>query len=327
MGLRVPVLAQCWSWTPRGITETMVFDSTSLIWTAFDESRGQPALLIRNTLNTYPLQLWHYDGLKWMISWDGIVTPPSGHFVEPVGLYFDRRQNSLIMIAYITYDFEIVALDAFRFDQNHGWLFIAEAESCGRTQDDILPIYDSRRERAVLILPNCGGADYFLEFDGYQFYNIYIDRSVYDFKHGVAGYNPDTGHIVFFGNNQKSNPQQAETYEYDGCTWIEVETSDKPSETSDFVSGLIYSAELNAMIIVSLDYINGSEVKTWMYKDREWKMLPCGSNPDLWYNSKMAWDPRNDRAYLICGYVHDGKISMLTWKLEKRSHCRPVSKP
>ena len=223
LNLTCPAGAECWRWTTNGKPADMDYGFRSLFWMAFDKQRGQPSILFRKDYS-YDLELLHYDGRTWQKSWEGYITPPSGFFAGPIGLYFDRNQNTLILIAGIIYDFEIGSLAAFKYVKGQGWIYIAETGNCYIFGYDVLPVYDTKRARAVLILSYCSEGYFFVEFDGFQFHYIEINRNDFAFDAGVAGYNADTGNVVFFGHNRSSLTWEAESYEYDGSSWAKIET-------------------------------------------------------------------------------------------------------
>ena len=319
--------AECWRWMSNGIPAAMEYGLGSQTWMAFDEQKGEPAILLWKYQGSSELELWHYDGRTWQQTWGGYVIPPRGNFIGPVGLYFDPNQNALIMIDWILYDFEITSLMAYKYVDGQGWTYLDETmESCYGG----LPIYDSKRGRAVLVLSYCGAGYYFLEFDGYKFHYIEINREEFNFEEGVAGYNPETGRVICLCNNRGYGGYG--TYEYDGNTWRLVEFPSGFPSVGSIISGLTFNPSLSGMLLLSAvmsDPQNPWEwdQKMWIYKNSDWINIPFEGRLCLLGEAAMCFDSQRNLAILFGGYLELGGYSKLTWTLNQSWHCRPLGKP
>jgi hypothetical protein len=330
LAICLQALGNCWQWTTNGIPAEMGYGpDRQQYFMAFDEQQGRPAILLSASQSNYELELWHYDGRVWNKTWSGIVNAPRGYFAGPGGLYFDPNQNALIMIAFIIYDFEIASNMAFKFVEGQGWIYIDETDDTCISRN-VLPIYDSKRGRAVLVLSYCLQGDFFLEFDGFKFHYIEIDRKEYNFEGGVAGFNAETGRVVCLCDNRGHDGYG--TYEYDGNTWSLVAFPNGFPSVGAIISGLTFMPNLSGMLLLSAVMSDPQnpwewEQQMWIYSNLDWMRLPFEGQPSVLSDAPMCLDPLRNRVVLFGGILEDLSYSKLTWELRNTRHCRPLGKP
>jgi len=289
----------------------------------FDANTNKMALLTWGNFNqTYTLALWYYDGNNWEEAWQG---DPQTTFlpIPPLMLYYDYNINSLVSIGFVrSPSGEGGGLEAFRYDPSNGFEVVENAGIFGGPSAPSLSIsyaYDTIRKRVVI--PRASDQDYITaEFDGHQFYEIQNAPGVILYS-GIAGYNPDTRRVVFFGFNgfHDSNPT---TWEYDGNTWVQVQTVLQPNFSYSYhAAGMTYMPKLHALL--ALDY-SDSSLETWLYGS-SWKIIQPSNSPTQAISSLMSINPLYN-AIIDYNVVNVASFYNITMEL-KLFHCRPVAKP
>ena len=317
---------ECYDWLSKDALLPGDSDQYSPVSLAFDEKVNKMALLTINWPDNQAL--WYYDGDRWEKAWEGI---PQSNFpwILPVIIYYDHDLEALVCISYVSMPASGSGFDAFRYDSTEGFVDLVRiGPLCPIIDTNLMAsAYDPVRKRAVLLgISFCVAkrqvdTDIFLEFDGQNFYEIPLPPGLGLFE-GVAGYNPDTRKVVFFGL-AGYNDVQASTWEYDGSTWIQIKTDTQPSFApySHGLTGLAYVPQYHGLLTV--DYTESS-FKTWLY-DSTWHELEPEHSPENAYWPVLAANPENNK---ILFYDIDDSLPdyNATWEF-RTYHCRPVSRP
>lgn len=129
-------------------------------------------------------------------------------------------------------------------------------------------------------------------------------------------YDPDQQRIRLFGGFRAiGNLGLADTWEYDGVTWVEVDTRDTPSLRGGM--GVTYDPVRQETIVFG--GLNGGQLfgDTWVYDGRNWRERSASPAPSARQFPGLAFDPGLGKAVLFGGNAISGDMSD-TWTWDGR---------
>jgi len=295
---------------------------------AFDKNVNKMVMLtLSSVVDSDFFALWYLDGDHWEKAWEGDVQTWS-FAIPPCLLYYDRTIHALVWICCYYDPFYGGGLLAFKYDFLDGFISLGEGIGSLCIYSYAYPAatfaYDTLRKKVVILgTDNCYGkrktiGGILVEFDGQNFNAKELEGDLGGFF-GVAGYNPDTRNVVFYGLAGE-NDSQASTWEYDGSTWVQIQTEAQPSISNSLI-GMAYLPQYQGLLAVET---SNDSFNTWLY-DSTWHELEPANPPSLSYNPVMALNPATNRIALD-GWVYSPTYQNIMWEF-RTYHCRPVSRP
>jgi hypothetical protein len=293
----------------------------------FDPNAQKIALFPYPAWLTYTHQLLYYDGEKWEIVWEGPIDMAGhqGGFENAVAMYFDETRSKLMLLGSLWDGPESGRVGVFEFRPGHGFTCIADLDITLGMPYGPWGCYDTSRGVAVFGGESFGSGYWgaTVEYDGNAFI-IFWNPEGYRITNGKAAFDPETGKVVFFGENRPG--YGFETMEWDGANWTIISTSIKPT---GFINYMTYSPDFHgilAAMTICEHYSDCEPVHIWLYKGNEWRLLGIRNTPTPEYSSAfISYDP--NRSKTILSGVPTSYLIQSTWELESAGHCRPVEKP
>lgn len=313
----------CWRWRKKELTGGSPYCPVGPRFAAYDTITQKIALFAGYFVPECTIQLMYYDGSQWDIAWEGPIDMAGhpGWFDRAVTMYFDEMRSKLIMLGALWNGPESGSVGVFEFRSDHGFTCIADLYV---TLSMPWGCYDAAR--GVAVLGGCrstSGQGVTIEYDGSGFH-VFYNPEGYGTTNGKAAFDPETGRIVFFGENRPGCG--LETMEWDGSEWAIIQTSHKPEGWLEYMA---YSPDFHgilAAMTICEHYPDCEPIHIWLYKDREWRLLHIQNNPkpkDA--GAFFAYDPK--RGKTILSGVPNSYLIESTWELEPAGHCRPVERP
>ena len=189
--------------------------------------------------------------------------------------------------------------------------------------------FDRSRKRAVFVGSFYSSMDPMrhyitLEYDGNAFYFIPTgqDSTGHPFTFGITGYDSNINRIVFYGAQQYGSP--AETWEYDGCIWRQIQSANTPSIEWKFI-GLTEVQEIGGLVVVSE---SDSGNTTWVYSIGQWHRVSLGDQISNRLAGLMSFDYSRHALEFYGGLdLQTGDWLDQIWELQCVQHCKPISRP
>jgi len=316
IGLSGNIHSDCWGWYNLNKAVPTSLDSRASFWLVFDESCNQPAVIFKGPNRN--LELWHNNDEQWKLDWAGDI---NDHMVQLIGIYYDQSRNGLVAITSILVGYYKTMIVAYEYQAAIGWSAI-EASVVASGGNGLA--YDTDRKRAIIygiMLDTGSSSDVWgtLEFDGYNFYTIQGSIS-FQLPSGAAGYDPLIKRVIYRIPNIQGGP----TFEYDGISWTEIDTSH--NFPGNEMGTLPFIPSLGGVLSKSQDNSSYFIPETWIYINHDWDTL--SSFPETYsevWEYDMTYDPIQNR--IISLFYSDESRAFETWEFINSSHCRPVSKP
>ena len=336
MGMSVQGFSAHWAWVEQEVAP-VPWDHTAFpMFMAYDKS-DQKLTLVINDLDDGTVQVWKFIGSMWTKISDGVPDlgslSDSYHFRSVENLYYDENLDSLAIWGYCAgYQFETGCHALFNYCPGQGFTLLASCISVSAdawTYPALSAIFDTKRMRAVFVGSFRGRIDdkvynVTIEFDGHDIIyvpNISETPGFIQFGIGTAGYDANSGKIVFYGRRYPEMP--IETWEYNGLTWTLVPTDSSPPMWYPII-GMIYVPDLGGLLAMPND---AGPIDTWVYRDKQWKGLPISGISEGRVKGLMCLDPTRQLPVFYGGIDEHGDFVNQMWKLQCAAHCKPVSKP
>jgi len=294
----------------------------------FDKSDGILTLLSFKYYET--ITIWKLIDGAWINVWNGdLDLPPNLYFGDVGNFYYDEILGSpMLLVDYSGPVIETCWQFLWRYVPGSGFVNPTNLPLCAERESFSVD-YDNLRKREVFVGEFGYGMGVYplsIEYDGIYYYivpNTSSDVTDLIFEMGRSGYDPNTGHVVFFG--QRYEEQPAETWEYNGKVWTLIQTINSPPMRNEApIYGMFYVPALGGLLAIP-NATNSMD--TWIYRNHQWYILADSGKPDHNYFGLMAYDPiRHVPIYYDPGLIAYGHSNKL-WELKCPSHIRPVAKP
>jgi len=327
------LMASNWAWVEKPV-KPVQWDISYWPWfMTFDKNIGKLTLFM-NDLDTGAVQVWTFSGDTWTKAWEGI--PDMGdlsrryYFRYIFNIYFDDNVNRIVIWAGCPgYQFETWCDALFKYEPGVGFIRITnciEVDDYSTSFPPLTMTFDTARHRAVYVgafrkfFADIGMSRFVtIEYDGSNIYYIPNPGTPpYDeiyFENGTSGYDPVSGHVVFYGMQDSGCPLQ--TWEYDGNTWTQLATAISP-QILDPIIGMIHVPGLGGLLAVPNEF---GPINSWLYRGHQWVQLQVDAQFDSNIFAVMALDLTRNAIIFYDVYANH------MWELHCVGHCRPVIKP
>lgn len=174
--------------------------------------------------------------------------------------------------------------------------------------------YDSARGRTVLFGGVASPADTW-EWDGRVWTNVTSSaRPSGRLGHAMA-YDSARNRIVLFGGfpaGTSASEALADTWEWDGTTWMEVTPALSPPPRA--LHGMVYDAARDRVVLFGGRAPDGTALAdTWEWDGRTWTDVTQAAGPPARLWAAMVNDSGRGRVVLFGGYGADGRLAD-TWE-------------
>jgi len=131
--------------------------------------------------------------------------------------------------------------------------------------------------------------------------------------HHAMAYDGARDRVVLFGGSTNRGRTFADTWEWDGSSWVELDQLDEsPRPRSEHA--MVYDPNRSHVVLFGgQDWLLGELADTWSWDGEDWiRREPAGRIPPARRAHAMAYDEANDRVVLFGGHASGAKLSD-TW--------------
>jgi alpha-tubulin suppressor-like RCC1 family protein/sugar lactone lactonase YvrE len=130
---------------------------------------------------------------------------------------------------------------------------------------------------------------------------------------GAMAFDAGTGQLLDFGGDDGNNAS-AETFEWTGGGWNQVDTAHRPSPREG--ASMAYDSATGQLILFGGDdgtgtsgSASGLDDDTWAWTGSDWSQLtPAGDMPNARTGASLTWDPSTQQMILFGGYHCDPSV-------------------
>lgn len=153
-----------------------------------------------------------------------------------------------------------------------------DLESCGGSM-----AFDARRQRIVWV----SGCGLFEWVDGH--WTAVGDVSALPARGGAVAYDDDLGRVVLFGGYRSDGSLSDETWAFDGSTWTQITTAQRPVARTD--GALAFDAAHHQLVLFGGSGSSGLRTDTWTFDGVDWTRQDPPLKPSMRTGHAMAYDP------------------------------------
>ncbi len=171
--------------------------------------------------------------------------------------------------------------------------------------------YDPRRDRVVLFGGEGTARTWELDRDSAAWWTIPItwDVDALRRENAALAWDAHAGKLVLFGGDI-AGEQLADTWEYDGTTWV-LQSTSTPAPAATTGAALAWDPEQRKLVLFDA---GGT---TWTYQDHGWVALTSGTDqPGGRSSGAFAYDWERKRMVLAGGISPTGESFADVWELE-----------
>jgi hypothetical protein len=185
----------------------------------------------------------------------------------------------------------------------------------GSTAETMDAVYDSQRQRTVLVDGNYGtGLTNSWEWDG-STWQLQASGNTPPARDGFAlAYDSARGRTVLFGGNSGSLPRN-DTWEWDGTTWQQMSSGGPIARTKHT---MCFDTIRGVVLLFGGSTPYGLVNDTWEWNGLYWREHFGIPAPSARQSHTMAYDPVRDRTVMYGGYIN-GNGPQDTWEWDGAS--------
>ena len=207
--------------------------------------------------------------------------------------------------------------DTWEWD-GRNWTEVTPAGQSPSPRQEHKMVYDSARGKVVLFggLESSGTYQDTWEWDGHSWTEMTPagDNPSARFSHAMA-YDSARGKVVLFGGRVNFTEPAGDTWEWNGCQWMEVTPAgDNPVPRN--ASALAYDSARSKMVLFG-GYDSQSSLRdTWEWDGSQWvEVTPASTQDSPWYrfSHAMAYDSRRQRVVIFGGTQFQSNSETWEW--------------
>ena len=239
--------------------------------------------------------LWDFDGTRWTSH------APSGTMVSGVALAFDSRQKRVLSFGGFT---GRASIGELRVLENDTWRTIGTHADMQAAEPGF--VYDSKRDRFVAFGGSTGPRQLLgktWELVGSTWTEVPTGTNAPPARQAhIMVFDERRGRTVVFGGMAAGPPGQpppllGDTWEFDGTTWTQRQTSGPPARNG---AGATYDSKRGLIILFGGAGASGFLGDTWSWDGAAWKKL-SDAGPPARAMGYIAYDKKRDRVVLFGG--------------------------
>ena len=144
-----------------------------------------------------------------------------------------------------------------------------------------------------------------------QFYTTQAPKA--RFIHGMA-YDSLRDRMILFGGDGSGSERLADTWEYDGVNWMQVQPAQSPPGRVNIQGGMVFDTNRSKVVLFGGLTVPGYVNDTWEYNGTTWLQLSPAASPSIRDAHAMVYDPYRHVIVLFGGYNPTNHYLNDTWE-------------